>query len=111
MFICRLSKKKKRKSYKELEFTKLEFHKDIKNYLFLSLCLFVDYPKKKKKVIRNLSLPSSSSIKTKNYLFLNLCLFVDYPKKKSCKGLMLTKLEFHITRNSSLMSLSTVEKK
>ena len=80
MFICRLSKKKKRKSYKELEFTKLEFHKDIKNYLFLSLCLFVDYPKKKK-------------------------------KKKSCKGLMFTKLEFHITRNSSLMSLSTVEKK
>ena len=76
MFICRLSKKKKRKSYKELEFTKLEFHKDIKNYLFLSLCLFVDYP-----------------------------------KKKSCKGLMFTKLEFHITRNSSLMSLSTVEKK
>ena len=78
MFICRLSKKKKRKCYKELEFTKLEFHKDIKNYLFLSLCLFVNYPKK---------------------------------KKKSCKGLMFTKLEFCITRNSSLMSLSTLEKK
>ena len=65
MFICRLSKKKKRKSYKELEFTKLEFHKDIKNYLFLSLCLFVDYPKKKKKkkkVVRDSCLPSSSSI-------------------------------------------------
>ena len=62
MFICRLSPKKKKKSNKELEFTKLEFHKNIKNYLFLSLYLFVNCPKKKKKVIRNSSLPSSSSI-------------------------------------------------
>ena len=74
MFICRLSKKKKRKSYKELEFTKLEFHKDIKNYLFLSLCLFVNYPKKKKggkglkftklkfHITRNSSLVSSNTV-------------------------------------------------
>ena len=63
MFICLLykKKKKKKKNYKELEFTKLEFHKNIKNYLFLSLCLFVNYPKKKK-VVRDSSLPSSSSI-------------------------------------------------
>ena len=44
----------------------------------------------------------------KNYLFLCLCLFVDYGKKKY-KELELTKLEFHITRNSSLGSSSTIE--
>ena len=46
----------------------------------------------------------------KNYLFL--CLFVDYPKKKkNYEDLKLTKLKFHITRNSSLVSLSTIEGK
>ena len=46
----------------------------------------------------------------KNYLFLRL--FVDYPKKKKkYEDLKLTKLKFHITRNSSLVSLSTIEGK
>ena len=54
----------------------------------------------------------------KNYLFLCLCLFVDYRKKKKkkkkkkerkYKELELTKLEFHITRNSSMGSSSTIE--
>ena len=46
----------------------------------------------------------------KNYLFLRL--FVDYPKKKKkYEDLKLTKLKFHITRNSSLVSLSTIEAK
>ena len=47
----------------------------------------------------------------KNYLFLCLCLFVDYPKKKKYKELELTKLEFHITRNSSLVRSITIEGK
>ena len=50
----------------------------------------------------------------KNYLFLCLCLclFIDYPKKKKkYKEFKLTKLEFHITRNLSLVSLSTIEGK
>ena len=46
----------------------------------------------------------------KNYLFLRL--FVDYPKKKKkYEDLKLTKLKFHITRNPSLVSLSTIEGK
>ena len=52
----------------------------------------------------------------KNYLFLCLCLFVDYKKikkikkkRKKNKELDLSKLEFHITRNLSLVSLSTIE--
>ena len=44
----------------------------------------------------------------KKLLILCLCLFVDYRKKKY-KELELTKLEFYITRNSSLGSSSTIE--
>ena len=47
----------------------------------------------------------------KNYLFLCLCLFVDYKKKKMYKELKVSKNEFHITRNSSLVSSSTIEEK
>ena len=46
----------------------------------------------------------------KNYLFLCLCLFVDDQEKKY-KELELAKLEFHITRNSSLGSSSIIEEK
>ena len=46
----------------------------------------------------------------KNYLFLCLCLFVDDQEKKY-KELELAKPEFHITRNSSLVSSSTIEEK
>ena len=46
----------------------------------------------------------------KNYLFLCLCLFVDEQEKKY-KELELAKLEFHITRISSLVSSSTIEEK
>ena len=46
----------------------------------------------------------------KNYLFLCLCLFVD-DREKKYKELELTKLEFHITRISSLVSSSTIEEK
>ena len=46
----------------------------------------------------------------KKLLILCLCLFVDYRKKKY-KELELTKLEFHITRNSSFGSSSTIEEK
>ena len=49
-------------------------------------------------------------MKKKNLLILCLCLFVDYRKKKY-KELELTKLDFHITRNSSLGSSSTIEEK
>ena len=50
--------------------------------------------------------------KEKNYLFLYLFLFVDYQKKKKkYKELELTKLKFHITRNPSLVSSSTIEEK
>ena len=49
------------------------------------------------------------SNENKNYLFLCLCLFVDL--KKKYKELELTKLEFHITRNSSLVSSSNIEGK
>ena len=45
----------------------------------------------------------------KNYLFLFLCVFVDYQEgKKMNKELELVKLEFH-TRNSSLVSSSTID--
>ena len=49
--------------------------------------------------------------KKKNHLFLCLCLFVDYQpkKKKKNKEFEHSKLEFHITRNSSLESLSIIE--
>ena len=48
----------------------------------------------------------------KNYLFLCLCLFVDYQKRKEkYKELKLSKLKFHITRNWSLVSSSTIEEK
>ena len=50
-------------------------------------------------------------MKKKNYLFLGVCLFVDYWKKKKHMELKLAKLKFHITRNSSLGSLSTIEEK
>ena len=46
----------------------------------------------------------------KKLLILCLCLFVDYRKKKY-KELELIKLEFHITRNLSLGSSSTIEEK
>ena len=49
-------------------------------------------------------------MKKKNYLFLCLCLFVDDQEKKY-KELELAKLEFHITRNSRLVSSSTIEGK
>ena len=47
----------------------------------------------------------------KNYLFLCLRLFVDHWEKKKYKELELAKLKFHITRNSSLVSSSTIEEK
>ena len=49
----------------------------------------------------------------KKYSFLCLCLFVDYQqkKKKKNKEFEHSKLEFHITRNSSLESLSIIEEK
>ena len=47
----------------------------------------------------------------KNYLFLGVWLFVEYWKKKKHMELKLAKLKFHITRNSSLGSLSTIEEK
>ena len=49
----------------------------------------------------------------KNYLFLCLCLFVDYQqkKKKKNKEFEHSKLEFHITRNLSLESSSIIEEK
>ena len=62
IFICPLSKKKK-KIYKELEFTKLEFHKNIKKKQLIFKFMFIcQLSKKKKKVVRDSSLPSSSSI-------------------------------------------------
>ena len=47
----------------------------------------------------------------KNYLFLCLCLFVDNQEKKKYKELEIAKLEFHITRNLSVVSSSTIEGK
>ena len=46
----------------------------------------------------------------KNYLFLCFCLFFNYLYIKY-KELELNKLEFHITRNLSLVSLSNIEGK
>ena len=89
-------KKKKTKNYKELEFTKLEFHI---TYFYVSVYLSIIPKNKKKKkrknkVVRNSSLVSSSTLE-KHYQAFYL------QRTQACM------LEFHIKRNSSLPNLST----
>ena len=74
-------------------------------YLVLFLCLFVDYPKKKK-IIRDSSLPNLSSILL-IFMFLFIC---QLSQKKNCKELELGELKYLrktlpsilFTKNSSL---------
>ena len=53
---------------------------------------------------------SNEKIKIKTYFYVYVY-FLIIKKKKKYEELELTKLEFHITRNSSLVSSSTIEGK
>ena len=80
------------------------------SFMFMFICRLSP---KKKKIIRNSSLPY--------YLFLCFCLFVNYPqkkKKKNCKELELGELKYLrkklpsilFTKNSSLVCSSSILK-
>ena len=65
-------------------------------YLFLCLCLFVDYPKKKKKFVRNSSLVSSSTLEKQYRAFYLQRTQAWYDRVPYYKELEFTKLEYHI---------------